>query len=68
MLYGNKRVENRVSKTTRNYRISFFAGNDEKRARCVSYHQPSAVHKFVKCNVHASQPFTLKILHRNDNS
>ena len=52
MLYGNKRVEHRVSKTTRNDQISHFPENAEKRARCAFCHQPSAVHKCVKCNVH----------------
>ena len=52
MLYGNKSVEKRVSKTTRNDQVSHFAENAEKRARCAFCHQPSAVHKCVKCNVH----------------
>ena len=52
MLCSNKRVENRVSKTTRNDQMSHFVENAEKRARCAFCHQPSAVHKCFKCNVH----------------
>ena len=54
MLYGDKRMENRVSKTTGNDQISHFAENAEKRAGCQFSHQPHAVHKCVKCNVHVN--------------
>lgn len=52
MVYGNKSVENRASKTTRNGQISHFAENAEKRARCASCYQLSVVYKCVKCKVH----------------
>ena len=58
MLNGNKRVENRVSKTTRNDQISHFAENAEKTARYAFCHQPSDVHKCVKYTTYSRQKFS----------
>ena len=55
MLYGRKRVDQRVDDTVRNDQTSHFSEPAMKRGRCAFCRQPSAVHRCVKCNVHVHQ-------------